>query len=361
MRSKLWNVVAVLLPIFASLAGTALAGAHDTKLAPLVIQEQGSFAVGGTVITNPGTFDPDQPTPAGQTYHGDHAYAFYQLPVNPRKFPLVLWHGAGQFSKTWETTPDGREGFQNIFLRRGFGVYVIDQPRRGDAGRSTVASTITPTPDEQTWFDIFRLGVWPNYFPGVQFPHDPAALNQFFRAMTPNTGAFDSEVTSTAVSALFDKIGPGILVTHSQGGGPGWRTAIKNANVRAIIAFEPGSGFIFPSGEVPPPMPSAAGTLEGVGVTLTDFLRLTKIPIVIYFGDNIPEQPTSHPGEDNWRVRLAMARLWRDAVNRYGGDVTLVHLPEIGIHGNTHFAFADLNNLQIADLVSKFLKSKGLD
>ena len=71
--------------------------------------------------------------------------------------------------------------------------------------------------------------------------------------------------------------------------------------------------------------------------------------------------PTAIPGQDNWRVRLAMARLWRDAVNRRGGDVTLVHLPERGLRGNTHFPFSDLNNLQVADLLSEFLKEKGLD
>jgi hypothetical protein len=56
-----------------------------------------------------------------------------------------------------------------------------------------------------------------------------------------------------------------------------------------------------------------------------------------------------------------MARLWRDAVNKYGGDVTVVHLPEIGIKGNTHFPFSDLNNVEIADLMSEWLKEKGLD
>ena len=311
---------------------------------------------------SPGVFDPLKPTaPAGQTYRGDHAYAFYQIPQNPRKLPLVLWHGAGQFSKTWETTADGREGYQNIFLRRSFPVYVIDQPRRGDAGRSMVQSTITPTPDEQLWFGMFRIGLWPNYFPGVQFSKDPEALNQYFRSMTPNTGPFDVPVITSAVSALFDKIGPGILVTHSQSGGPGWVTAIKNRNVKAIVAYEPGSGFIFPEGEVPASMPSAMGPLEGAAVPLADFMQLTKIPIVIYYGDNIPEQPTASPTEDNWRVRLAMARLWRDAVNRHGGDVTLVHLPELGIRGNTHFPFSDLNNVQIADLMSEFLKKKNLD
>ena len=89
--------------------------------------------------------------------------------MNPRRYPIVMWHGAGQSSKTWETTPDGREGFQNIFLRRRFVTYLIDQPRRGDAGRSTIEATIKPTPDEQLWFNQFRVGLWPNYFDGVQF------------------------------------------------------------------------------------------------------------------------------------------------------------------------------------------------
>ncbi len=114
--------------------------AKKSRPEPLMIQEQGSFAVGGKVITNPGTFNPKQPTPDGQTLHGDHAYVFYQIPVNRRKLPLVFLHGAGQFSKTWETTPDGREGFQTIFLRRRFPVYLIDQPHRGNAGRSTVSA-----------------------------------------------------------------------------------------------------------------------------------------------------------------------------------------------------------------------------
>lgn len=328
---------------------------------PLLIQEQGSFAVGGKVIVNPGTFNPDKPAPEGQTFHGDHAYVFYQIPVNARKLPLVFLHGNGQFSKTWETTPDGREGFQNIFLRRGFGVYLVDQPRRGRAGRSTVAATIEPVPDEQDWFDLFRIGVWPEYFPGVQFSRDPETLDQYFRQITPNTGPFDLEVVSDADAALFDKIGPGILVTHSQGGGPGWKTAIKSANVKAIIAYEPGSNFVFPIGEVPPPMPGSSGLFTALGVPLDDFMKLTKIPVVMYYGDNIPTTPSDNPGLDAWRVRFEMAKLWRDAVNRHGGDATLVHLPEIGIYGNTHFLFSDLNNIAIADLLSKYLKENGLD
>src|SRR5436190_11638245 len=191
-----WLILAILLP------SANAQNNRKGKPAPLMIQEQGSFAVGGTVITNQGKFDPLRPTPDGQTFHGDHAYVFYQIPAKARQLPLVMWHGIGQFSKTWETTPDGREGYQNIFLRRGFGVYLIDQPRRGNAGRSTQPSSLTPTHDEQTWFNIFRLGIWPNYFPGVQFSRDPEALNQYFLQMTPDTGPFDASVISDAVSAL---------------------------------------------------------------------------------------------------------------------------------------------------------------
>ncbi len=329
---------------------------------PLLIQEQGSFAAGGTMTTAAGTFDPRKPmAPGGQTYHGDHAYAFYQVPVNARKLPIVMWHGAGQSSKTWETTADGREGFQTIFLRRRFGVYLIDQPRRGDAGRSMVETMLKPTPDEQLWFNQFRIGLWPNYFEGVQVARDAQTRDQFFRAMTPNTGPFDMGVVSDGVSAVFDRIGPGILFTHSQGGGPGWLTAIKNDKVKAIVAFEPGSSFVFPEGEVPAPVSSAFDTVQGAAVPMTQFMALTRIPILVLYGDNIPEQAIDLPAQDSWRARLTMARAWRDTVNKHGGDVRLVHLPEIGIKGNTHFPMSDLNNVEIADLVSRFLEQKDLD
>lgn len=186
-------------------------------------------------------------------------------------------------------------------------------------------------------------------------------MNQFFRQMTPDTGPIDLDVTSNAVAALFDKIGPGILVTHSHSGGMGWLTAMKSQNVRAIIAYEPGTNFVFPNGEVPPPMASSNGPLEANSVPLSEFMKLTKIPIVIFYGDNIPEKPTAHRGQDHWRVRMAMAGLFRDAGNRRGGDVSLVHLPEIGIRGNTHFPFSDLNNLEVADVMCGFLEKKGLD
>lgn len=336
---------------------------------PIVIRDQGSFAIGGSVVTAPGTFDPiihGAFNPAnqnsdGQTLHGDHAYVFYQIPDKARKLPLVFWHGYGQFSKTWETTPDGREGYQNIFLRQRFSVYLIDQPRRGRAARGTVGGTIAAAPDDQLWFGIFRLGVGNEFYPGVQFSKDAESLNQFFRQMSPNIGPLDLQVNTNAVSALFDKIGEGILVTHSHSGGQGWMTAIKNKNIKGIVSYEPASNFLFPEGQVPETINYVGGSLRAVGVPMDDFMKLTKIPIIIYYGDNIPTQPVENPGQEQWRAALAMAKLWTDAVNKLGGDVTLVHLPVIGIKGNTHFPFSDLNNMEIADLMSKWLKEKKLD
>ena len=101
--------------------------------------------------------------------------------------------------------------------------------------------------------------------------------------------------------------------------------------------------------------------LSAVTVPLSEFMRLTKIPIVIYYGDNIPDKPSVNPGQEQWRIFFEMAKRWRDVVNRHGGDVTVVHLPEIGIRGNTHFPMSDLNNVQIADQMSKFLSGKKLD
>ncbi|ULQ58485.1 alpha/beta fold hydrolase [Brucepastera parasyntrophica] len=360
MKTLLKHIMAIAV-LGLALASCASAPEGESGGTSLRIAEQGSFAVGGTMITAPGPFDPRSPlAPAGQTYRGDHASVSYQIPENSKQLPLVFLHGAGSSARVWETTPDGREGFANIFLRRGFSVYLVDQPRRGQAGRTMVEGTVNPTPDEQLLFGQFRLRVWPDFYPGVQFPRDEESLNQYFRQMTPNTGAYNAGVIADAVSALFARTGPGILVTHSQGGGPGWLIAMQNTNVRAVASYEPGSGYVFPPGEVPAPMPSIAGTLSAEEIPLDEFLKLTRFPIVIYYGDNIPSEVTDIPGQENWRIRLDMARLWVEAVNRHGGDAVLVHLPEIGIRGNTHFPFSDLNSLEIADLLTNFLSEKKL-
>ena len=329
---------------------------------PIVLDKQGSFAVGGTVVKTPGTYDNNKPTAAGQSFHGDHLYAFYQVPQNSKALPIVMLHGAFQSARSWETTPDGREGFQTLFLRRGYPVYLVDQPRRGRAGNSTVATTVEPTPYDQLFFDQFRLGIWPNYFDGVQFDRNPEALNQFFRSVTPNTGPYDAGVIADAMSALFARIGPGILFTHSQAGGPGWLTAIKSQNVKAIVAFEPGSGFVFPQGELPAAMPSAAGTLSPEAVTLEDFRKLTRIPIVIYYGDNIPTEATDRA----WGGQLARAASHGAALGRHASTGmaamrnSCICLPSaFAATPTSHSRTSTMHRSRI--LVSEFLQAKGLN
>ncbi len=336
--------------------------AAEQKASPITLAEQGNFATGGTVVKSDGVFDGKKLFDAqGQTLHGDHAAVSYQIPVKARQYPMVFLHGAGQSALTWGTTPDGREGFQTRYLRQGYGVYLVDQPRRGRAGQSTVPAELTAATNDQLWFNMFRLGQWPSLFYKVQFSEDPAALEQFFRQMTPNTGPFDEQLIGDAMAAVFQRSGPGLLITHSQGGGPGWWTAIKTERVRGIVSYEPGSGFVFPEGEVPEPMQSGTGALAATAISMQDFKKLTRIPIVIYYGDNIPTESSANPGQDNWRVRLKMAQLWVDKINQHGGKAKVVHLPAVGIHGNTHFPFSDLNSEQVALQLDQWLAENKLD
>ena len=266
-----------------------------------------------------------------------------------------MWHGGGQFGKTWETTPDGRDGFKNIFVRRGFSTYILDQPRRGRAGNSTEEMTITPATQDQIFFNLYRLGEWPNFFPGVQFPQDEESLNQYFRQMTPDIGPTDPNRDATVVAEMLDKIGEAILITHSASGSRGWLTRLKSDKVKAIVNYE-GVQFVYPEGEAPPPL-----VLPQIEVPLAEFKKFTTIPIQIIFGDNIPEEPNPSFALDAWRHNLEAANLFVDKVNEHGGDAELLHLPEIGITGNTHFPFSDLNNQKIANLLSEYLTKKGLD
>ena len=347
----------ILLLIVSSFLASSSYAQKAPKQKPLVLQEQGSFSAGGTVVKSEGTFDALKPwfeKQGGQTRHGDHADVFYQIPVKPKRNSMVFLHGYGQSRRSWQTTADGREGFSDIFLRKGYGIYLVDQPGRGDAGQTTRPIQIDATPDDQTWFTQFRIGLYPEFNAGVQFPKDSISLTNFFRMMTPNTGTIDEATVVNAMSAVLEKSGDGILFTHSAGGAPGWKTAIKNDKVRAIVAIEPG-GFCFPEGQVP------EGNRGGKGVPMEEFLKLTKIPIVVYYGDYIPAEETNAASQNFWRNVLATSRQWAKLVNEYGGDVTIVHLPDAGIKGNTHFIMSDLNSLEIVDLLNKWLKEKGLD
>lgn len=95
--------------------------------------------------------------------------------------------------------------------------------------------------------------------------------------------------------------------------------------------------FIFPENEMPAPVKTTFAPLSAsaMGVPMNEFLKLTRIPIVIYYGDFIAEKPDTAVGPDKWRSEYEMAKQFVMTVNRHGGDATLVHLPDIGIKGNS--------------------------
>ena len=126
----------------------------------LVIAEQGIFSAGGTTLTSDGTFNPEdqwEETGAGQTAHVDHANVLYQIPENETGLPMVFLHGYGQSRMGWMTTPDGREGWSDIFLRKGHSVFLVDEPRRGEAGATSVSGDISTKTLDQRWYTQFRI------------------------------------------------------------------------------------------------------------------------------------------------------------------------------------------------------------
>ena len=222
----------------------------------LAIAEQGMFSAGGTVITSDGTFDVSNyyMSREGSTAHVDHANVLYQIPAEETGLPIVFLHGYGQSRMGWMTTPDGREGWSDMFLKMGHSVFLIDQPRRGEAGQTSVAGTISTEPSNQTWYTQFRIGTYLNdeftYNEGSQFPAGEEALDQFFRQMTPDTGMdnaggdqnIDNIVVAQAVAATIDEVyartgKDSILVTHSQGDMPGWETARYTDHIAASLSF----------------------------------------------------------------------------------------------------------------------------
>ena len=323
----------------------------------LVIAKQGIFSAGGITVTSEGTFDPEnhfEETGAGQTAHVDHANVLYQIPAEETGLPMVFLHGYGQSRMGWMTTPDGRPGWSDLFLRMGHSVFLIDGPRRGEAGATSVSGEISTKTLDQRWYTQFRIGCWENgkSIPneGSQFPNDDESVNQFFRQMTPDTGMrsdmggdFDNETVARAAAAAIDEVyartgRDSILVTHSQGGGPGWTAAQYTDHIAAIVAVEPGGA---PAAD----SPDFQAVLE------------KKIPVTMYFGDYIDNGDPAIMATMMWQGMRSACYAFRDAYNEAGGNCTVVDLPQEGITGNDHFIFQDLNNDVVADHVEAWIQA----
>jgi len=305
----------------------------------------GSMHVGGRNVTISGKPVTEvRRTPGGPptridpngSYQVEQAYVQYFLPAQRRgAVPLLLWHGGGLTGASFETTPDGRPGWLNYFVRRGWDTYNADAVERGRAGFAPpdvfAGEPIFLTKTDP--YERFRIGAGAGSYSddpgkrkpleGSQFPLD--AYDNFTRQFVPRWLSTDDAVTAAYV-ALIDKVCPCVLVVHSQGGLYAFRAAqARPGKVKAIVAVEP-AGFGYAD--------QAAA--------------LKYIPILAVYGDYFDV-------DKRWSTIRDNGMKFYDAIAKAGGSVKVVHLPQVGIRGNSHMLIMDRNNLEIAELIQRWL------
>ena len=322
------------------LLATVSTGSAGSLGGPLELQDFGSFFVGGRPLesTHPGPFGTGQ-VPAGQISTGQ-MYVQYLIPKTVSGPAIVMVPGAVHTGAAYETTPDGREGWATYFARKGFPVYVVDHAGRARSGfdptpvnRAKVEGNAAALPQfliatrELAWV-FFRIGPsHPTPHPGTQFPLD--ALDQYVSQLVPNTestlpGAGANTVAGLA--ALLDKIGPAVVLVHSQSGAYGM-DLVRNhaAKVRAFVNVE---------GNCVPATPDEiANTFK-------------KVPMLAVWGDFSEGAPG--PNGDTRRNGCVGTI---KALEAAGGAAKYLLLPEVGQKGNSHMLMLDKNNLAIADLI----------
>jgi len=321
--------------------GSLPAGTNAGPPVPILIQEQGSFFVGGQPfysLTGNDTSAVSGRNPG--TAMINQSYVEYQIPLAQKSpYPVILLPGGGHFGKVYETTPDGREGWATYFVRTGFPVYNADGVNRGASSwdmtnvalGSQGVAPITDLPrmnrytHELAWTQ-FRIGPSPGVpFPTTQFPVE--AFEEYTNQLVPAfRDAIEDDKNVVALVALLDKIGPSIVETWSQSGRFGVRAAVaRPALVKALILLEPAAV-------------SALGVMTGV--SQADLDSISHIPILLQAGDFDP-------------VRIVRQR---NFCNNIGDNCTLLELTELGIFGNGHVVMVEKNNLQVADVIIDWLK-----
>ena len=310
---------------------------------PLTIARQGSFFVGGRDIQSRSLSTLPAYTPEG-TITIDQMYTRYQVPASARNNSVVLIHGCCLTGKTWETTPDGRMGWDEYFVRRGYPTYVVDQSGRGrsavDATAINAIKTGRAKPEqlpvvfaashESAW-RIFRFGPeYPQIYEGMQFP--VAAQRELWQQMVPDwlNAMPTPNPTVPALSQLAKQLKRTVLISHSQSGiFPFQTAALDTTGIAAIIAIEPAA------------CPAADGDLK----------PYTGMPVLVLFGDYVDLST-------RWAPRLKDCTEFVAKTNNAGGRAELLLLPAIGIKGNSHMLMQDTNNIQIADLLGSWIEQR---
>jgi pimeloyl-ACP methyl ester carboxylesterase len=318
---------------------------------PLALRDMGSFHVGGREVTITGKpvkevlFTPGG-VPAkvdlNGTYLVESMYVQYFLPAKRRgEVPLLLWHGGGLTGVTYESTPDGREGWLNWFVKRGWDVYNSDAVERGRAGWAMYPDIFKGEPlflPKGDPYERFRIGggagTWSadpakrKLLAGSQFPVE--GYDNFMRQVVPRWTTTD-DAAIAAYTALVDKVCPCVILFHSQAGQFGFKVAqARPEKVKALIAVEP----------------AGAGDPK-----LAE--RLKNIPTLFVYGDYIEQ-------DARWPQIRKNGVAFGDAIAKAGGKVEVVDLPKAGIRGNSHLLMMDRNNLEVAALIQRWLEKQGL-
>lgn len=343
----------------AMLAGILAAGSaaaqelHDIRSSesPLVLKSRGSFFVGGEQVEKTaaelGSFGPDDRITINQMY------VEYMVPDGEAKTPVIMVHGATLSGKTYDTTPDGRMGWYEYFVRQNHPAYVVDQVGRARSGfdqsafNNVRAGQVSPDQQPNMLRLGDRFGAWTNFrigpepgktFPETQFPVD--AADEISKQGVPDllgTSRIENP-TWKALSDLAVQLNGAVLLSHSQSGPFPLASAIINdEGIRGIVMVEP-------------------GTCNAQVYTDDEIAILAKTPTFIVFGDYLAS-PTKMPGP-TWEDRFNDCKAFKRRIDAAKGDVQLLALAEAGIRGNSHMMMMDKNNLQIADLILAWINKK---
>ena len=208
------------------------------------VARQGYFYVGGRYVGEPG-----REVMIGQMY------VEVWVPREVRQpYPIVFFHGASSTGTTWMQTPDGRRGWAHYFVDQGYIVYITDQPARGrsiyDAQHQGKQTRANAPDSERVNTRPADFGLWPQAKLHTQYPGegpnrgkrgDPVFDAAHARAVSYLASNVETQqLVQDAGTALLDRIGPAIIVTHSQAGPFGWLLADARPKlVRGIVAVEP--------------------------------------------------------------------------------------------------------------------------
>jgi hypothetical protein len=320
---------------------------------PLVLASQGSFFVGGEKKALPAVPSPLGPTGGDITVN--QMYVQYQIPVGgDRHRPVVMVHGCCLSSKTWETTPDGRMGWNEYFVRKGRAVYLADQVSRARSGfdpsiiNTVKAGAVPPArlPDiiaasHQVAWTVFRFGpTFNTSFPDGQFPVE--AVDELYKQMIPDLNSLlpTPNPTWTNMGALAVRLKGAVLVGHSESGFfPEQAALLDPSGIKAMISIEM------------PCMLNAFGTPRQ-DLTAAQTAILAKIPTLVMFGDHLGDV---QGGPANWAEFYQGCQKFVGQLKAAGGDAEMMYLPAMGIKGNSHMLMQDRNNLQLADLILTWL------